>query len=718
MRRVLRPYGAVAVAASVGVLMAGAPLGCSDGGGFSREDRPEVQLTPSEPTLTVIRSGLDPGGTTNRTVTVRNTGVAPLELQRIELDYTPPEGADPAGAPAFQLGASPSEGTLVHSPDTGELPKAADIQVRFTQPNDDLPRSATLVLQTNDPTQESVEVVFETASGNARLRADPEEVNFDQVPEQTTAERELALRNTGARPLQVSGFEVQEDGHFGVRGESGDTDFSVGGDPEGSLRIDLPEAIRIEPGQSHVLTVFFSSQVAEATEGTLVITWSPVSTTGSVAEGRNLQVPMTANKSGACVEVVPTEVDFGAIIVGNAGTTNLKVQSCGTDPLALEGVRLAESSSPDFGLGDLADAISGDQPPTSANPVEIPTGEEVEVPVTCTPDSVNPLDADNEPIPDEGTLLLETNSFQGDIEVPLTCVGANQKCPEAQIRVEEGSEVVPQTVLHLDGTDSFAPSGSVEDYQWSVQEPDGSNQTFLPSPTAPEPVFQANVSGVYTFELDVWDENSVKSCQPATFEVLVQSDQAIHGELTWTTPADDDETDTGPAAGSDVDLHFAHENAMQEGPDLDGNGTPDPWFDETWDTFWHNRNPNWGSLNSEEDDPSLDRDDTDGAGPENVNLPQPEEGVTYRFGVHYWDSHGFGEVHANLRVFSFGQKIYDSSTVHDEGEFSGITLSEKDLWCVGTLSWPPQGEAEIVPCGTQEEPKVVEDYVNPFFLAP
>ena len=40
-----------------------------------------------------------------------------------------------------------------------------------------------------------------------------------------------------------------------------------------------------------------------------------------------------------------------------------------------------------------------------------------------------------------------------------------------------------------------------------------------------------------------------------------------------------------------------------------------------FDCFWFNAHPNWGSFDpSVDDDPGLDRDDTDGAGPENLFL--------------------------------------------------------------------------------------------------
>jgi hypothetical protein len=156
-----------------------------------------------------------------------------------------------------------------------------------------------------------------------------------------------------------------------------------------------------------------------------------------------------------------------------------------------------------------------------------------------------------------------------------------------------------------------------------VKQPVGSQSVFLPSFLAADPTFEVNVAGIYEFQLDVWDQNDQKSLTSAFVTVAVIPDEVIHVELLWTTEGDPDQTDAGPEAGVDLDLHFAHPFAIY-GPDVDGDGAPDPWFDVPFDCFWFNAHPNWGSLNPAVDDnPGLDRDDTDGAGPENINLNLP-----------------------------------------------------------------------------------------------
>src|SRR5690606_23555527 len=98
-----------------------------------------------------------------------------------------------------------------------------------------------------------------------------------------------------------------------------------------------------------------------------------------------------------------------------------------------------------------------------------------------------------------------------EVQVPVEGAGSDVECPTPVIVVEEGEEVIPETVLHLDATQSYAPFGAIAAYEWRVEQPDGSASVLVPSFTDPQPVLEANVVGVYTFRLDVRDENGNRS---------------------------------------------------------------------------------------------------------------------------------------------------------------------------------------------------------------
>jgi len=171
---------------------------------------------------------------------------------------------------------------------------------------------------------------------------------------------------------------------------------------------------------------------------------------------------------------------------------------------------------------------------------------------------------------------------------------APKVCPTAVIVIKEGEQVIPQTNLHLVGDQSFAQSGPIKSWQWTVVQPKGSASRFIPSHTFPNPTFEVNTVGEYHFGLDVWEKKGFKSCERFKTTVTVIPDEAIHVELTWHTPKDLDESDQGPKMGANLDLHFVLKEFAVKGPDLDKDGKPDGWFNKPFDCYWFNSHPNWG----------------------------------------------------------------------------------------------------------------------------
>jgi hypothetical protein len=670
-------------------------------GPFCAQNIPNLELDPSETTREIFDNAMSPGDTEVFSVGLVNTGAGILEIEDITLDYVLPAGADDEGEAAFELQMAAVLPLLIY-PDQGEEnPKRLDLQVRYTRKEDGVPREARLRITSNDEVAGTTTVTFTSQLGTPQLSTDRKTVDFELVPDGEVAEQTLNLINSGSRILLVSGFKITQDGRFGVKGDT----FEIGGNPQNALTIDLNEAIVVPQGELMPLTVTFTSDSPSPAEGKLLI-YSDDPTSGV----SGYEVSLTANKSGPCIDVSPRTVAFGGKVVGTVSVITVEVKSCGSKPLTVSGIALADGGSSDYEIlyNDIEGLDEG-QPPSPTFPLQIPVNEWVDIPLQFVPDAVNPKSPDNLPVPDEATLIVESDAFESVVEVPISGAGAEEDCPVAKILIEEGEEVIPQTVLHLDATQSYAPFGGIKAFNWSVEQPDGSQEFFVPSPSDPQPVFAANVVGLYTFQLVVYDENNTQSCKPAVYQVIVQPDQAIHVELTWITENDEDETDSGENAGSDLDLHFTHPNATT-GPDVDGDGYPDPWFDDSWDCFWYNQSPNWGSFDPEaDDDPSLDRDDTDGAGPENLNISIPE-GTTeapflYTIGAHYWDDHGFGEALATVKVFTYATEIFSESDV---------VLNEKDMWCVGKVQWP---EPVVTPCSMTGGEPIVPDYVHPNFLS-
>jgi hypothetical protein len=320
--------------------------------------------------------------------------------------------------------------------------------------------------------------------------------------------------------------------------------------------------------------------------------------------------------------------------------------------------------------------------PSPEIPLSLGVGATTCIAVNFVPDEENTIDpGTGERILDLATLLIDNNSFDQQIQVDISGFGATQLCPTAVIDVIEGLEVIPQTTLHLKSDKSYAPIGEITEYLWSVDQPTGSKSVFVPSATWPNPTLQANVAGEYEFRLTLTDSTGQESCEDAVVFVVVIPDEAIHVELLWDTPADPDQTDEGPGAGTDMDLHFVHEG-FAGGFDLDFDSLPDGWFDLTYDCFWFNPHPDWASINPNDDnDPGLDRDDTDGAGPENLNLNEPED-TLYKVGVHFFEDNGIeGYTRPTVRIYIFTSLLL---------ELEGPELYENDMWEVAIIDWSKQ----------------------------
>jgi hypothetical protein len=657
------------------------------GGDFALGNPPTIEILPSSTSITVLTSGFSAGSVWEYKAQIVNTGTGELVISNIKLAGDAEYALDPAGSFPITL----------YTLNGGREPDTLDLRVSFTRPGDDALRQTTLRIDHNDPKAgRATEIKFATESGVPDLVTDKQVLDLALVPLGEEHWEKLSLLNVGSRRLLVSGFKLENDPRFKLRVTSGGTSFEIGGSYEAEKTLTLNPALQISPGTLSTVEIGFSSAVPTPAEGVLrIISDDPA----EPAEG--YAVNLIANKSGPCILTDPAVVNFGGKQVGKVHDIEVLVVSCGTEPLKISSVFIDPSSSADYELV----LPEGMEPPTSASPLTIPVNESRLVTVRYIPDAENPLDPDNVPIPDEGTLIFESTAFHSVLEVPISGAANAGGCPVAVIQVKEGEEVAPQTVLHLDGSQSYAPFGAVTSWQWKVLQPEGSVSTLVPGPEAVAPIFSPNIVGVYTFILDVRDETgqwASKCGDVATFSVLVRNQHAVHIELVWKTPGDLDETDTGEGKGTDLDLHFTHPFA--DGPDLDGDGVPDPWFNDPYDCFFGNPTPSWGSFDPNvKDDPVLDRDDTDGGGPENMHLSAPED-LEYLIGVHFWNALDYGDVSATLRVFHYDDLVYEKVDVF---------MTDRDLWCVGRLKWP---DVAVEPCGTGGAEKIVPDYVNPFYI--
>ena len=101
-----------------------------------------------------------------------------------------------------------------------------------------------------------------------------------------------------------------------------------------------------------------------------------------------------------------------------------------------------------------------------------------------------------------------------------------------------------------------------------------------------------------------------------TTPITVNPNGDLWIELTWDRP-------------NDMDLHLLHPNAGAAATSAAS------WGTSTWDCNFRTRTPTtWGT--GAQANPSLDRDDITGQGPENTRINTPSHSFAYTVGVHMY----------------------------------------------------------------------------------
>jgi hypothetical protein len=689
------------------------PNGNNNNNNFTINQNPEIQvdwgtdqLIPGESSI-AIPSNLIQGDqeVSLGYIYLTNNGNGPLKISDFSLTSTP-EGAfrlelvegdtlPSSSAPWTVMCSQPLEGCQ-----GGEMLKK--VQLMFTRPGDDvaLGGSLTIVSSTNNPEHRTLVFPIEVADQPPEISVQPSTVDFGNVGNGDKQKVGVKIINTGGSDLIVGGFQLKQitgPNVFALIDGQGKWSASA----ETAAGVDFENPIVIAKGTSYEVKVEFAPEDPNGAEAELRFFSNDPAT-----KGQGKAVALLGNVGGPCIAINPNKVDFGGKLIGKLATIDVQILSCGDAEVEINSLRLSDDPalSGDFELDLSGLGVEGGALNDGDTPIKIGINESKTFQVKFIPDEINAKDENGKPIPDLSFIEIRSNTFVPELEVEVRGFGVEVECPTAIIKIQEGEEVIPQTKLHLVGSQSYAATGNIAKYEWSVKQPPGSQSVFLPSNTAPDPTFEANVAGSYVFTLRVWDQENTPSCVDAEYQVIVNPDEAIHIELLWNTPNDPDQTDEGPEAGADLDLHFLHQFAM--GLDVDNDGEPDGWFDNPFDCFWFNDEPNWASQDPMlDDDPSLDRDDTDGAGPENVNLNLPEEGMQYRIGVHYWNDHGWGPSLSTVRVYIMSVLVF---------QVTDVELVNHDMWYVATVHWP---SGDVKPITTVSGGyNITPNYEHPLFL--
>jgi len=337
-------------------------------------------------------------------------------------------------------------------------------------------------------------------------------------------------------------------------------------------------------------------------------------------------------------EVTPPRCDFGGVVIGESALCELTLRNSGTGPLHVVNAEL---------VGAEEFRVRG----TIVLPLLLGPGASSVVRVELTARAVQEY---------RGTITLDTTDPANTrVEVPLQGAGIERE-PVAIPRVDAinglpalpGQALRPLNDVTLTGLGSMPGRAgrSVVAWRWElVAKPDTSTVT-LSSPNAAVTGFVFNSSGLerpgldvigdFVVKLTVTDDGGLQNSNDGRITLSTTAGQGIHVQLTWEDPL------------SDIDLHLMRR------------ATADAAFGGD-DCFYSNctGSPlNWGGGDR---DPSLDIDDTNGFGPENIRVSVPEMGRRYLVGVHFY-ARGRDErvdIPARVQVFLDGQELADMTTV-------------------------------------------------------
>ncbi|MEE2643477.1 MAG: choice-of-anchor D domain-containing protein [Myxococcota bacterium] len=667
-------------------------VACEDDESLRSTASIELEISPASFSFPAV----EVGETLQSTVQVRNIGTGELRLIDFDATFNVPadytlvwyrgEDAPAQGESGWLAGIDPIDGNSF--PQVVAIAPGEVISMMLQYTASTLEGAAgSVTFQSNKGAGAGETIPITGANTAPVIDVTPVSVDFGRVPAGEVETREVTITNLGTSDLLIDGLAL-----------NGSQDFTIslnGGDPilDNTLLLD-PDGNQVpglQPSENVTLQITYAPPQEGPDQSELVIfSNDPLQS--------QFYVSLTANGASSCLKIVYPEapnddldqIDLPAALIGGTARRTLQLQSCGDEVINIQSVRL--EGSPAFAL----DAATLPMLPAALaafDPSLPPPSRDFDL--TFSPDELTIF---------EGVLIVESNDALRPVrELPIIGRGTENACPEAAV-AEPELRLRPLDIVTLDGSRSTDPNGvggQPSEYQWTLLSSpmDSSAQIVerFSNPlapvdggpaddvTTPEALFFLDLAGEYVFSLTVRDELGATApselCpQPdAIVTVYAEPDEDIHIQMIWNTPNDPDQND---GDGTDVDLHFLHPNAPR------WNASPD-------DCYYLNKNPDWGDAGAPQN-PSLDLDDVTGAGPENINLDDPEDtsefAGNYRVGAYYFRNLGagfgasWGPSDVTMRIFLGGElDIEVTNRLEDEGDF----------WYVGDIVWTP-GDRRVI----------------------
>ncbi len=404
-------------------------------------------------------------------------------------------------------------------------------------------------------------------------------------------------------------------------------------------------------------------------------------------------VPLHLATTGIAICVEPSlEVDFGLALIGSSPEKSFALTNCGQDDITVDSYLFTPvaPTTQEFSLTPGAAPVLG--------ATVHPSGQ-LQARVTYSPTATEN---------DLAALDLNFANAYGvnRTRVRLTGTGVTTFCgtpieprPAPVITASHAassggpytvfdptatpSPVEPLDYIKLDGTSQIVGTQTIS---WSIVSQPAGSTASLNSESAAHTSLQTLVSGDYVIALTISDAQGCSGTSQITIHVVPTGD--VHIELTWKESC------------GDVDLHYVGPG----GQICDQN-----------DTAYYNPNPDWGCTTANcgheqdpgglfpdgvsNDDPTLDRDDLWGYGPENITQQKPFDspvGTPYQIWVHYYsatpDGGGgtgvCGQAHPTINIY-LGGVLANTFTLP-----SG--LNADNIWHAADLAISNQGKTVAV----------------------
>lgn len=508
-----------------------------------------------------------------------------------------------------------------------------------------------IVIESNDPDRPTLRLPVVTQELGARIQVTPsrtEMLNFGAVGLEETERRTVSITNVGILPLEITDIMPPANNEFVL-------DFPAG--------VTFPRP----PSDPYIINDISESLVFDVvyTPRTLGQDLGEITILSNDPRDPIYRLPLLADSSAPCIRVSEELVEFSpAVAIGDVKTRSILIESCGGVPLTVAGIEKVPGGS---------NAIIK----TESTPIQD---------LVLEPDQSVAFEVVYAPLAegiDSAEFVVRSNdTLRPEVTVRVLGTGTSNVCPEAIARariagsgvLEKQLVAIPLDTVVLDGTQSRDPESTVTEWRWELRSrPTDSTATIEDRGDGIAQVF-LDLAGDYEACLTVVDAQGTESCNEDCVQIRAQPNEKIHVQLVWHTPKDEI---VGNNDGADVDLHFTRipqGTWGDRGTAAQRNG---------WDIFFDNREATWLIPDGAPENPSLDRDDTDGEGPENVNLDDPNPCAWYAVGVHYFDDKGFEESYATVRIYINGQKRFEKVNIPLEVG----SMATGDFWLVAYIHW-------------------------------